>query len=300
VRRRSLLPCLLLAALLLAGCGSGPASPPDLLFVSSRDGDYAIFGMAADGSHQRRLTSEKGDPSTLRGVLFQVDPAWAPDASKIAFASSRYGRSHIFVMAADGSGTTQLTSGNHDDSSPTWSPDGKRIAFSRDKTLCVVGANGGVVRRVVKDLGALTEPAWSPDGKWIAYVAREPGFQPHEIWRVRPNGADKQQITRLDADSRAPAWSPDSRRLVFSTDKAFNISVLFTIKVGKKAPRVLTGAATTGAYEPSWSPDGKTIAFWSDGSIYTIPLGGKAGPITSDQNNSSPAWRPVQPGAPSS
>ena len=144
--------------------------------MSSRDGDYAIFGMAADGSHQRRLTSEKGDPSTPRGLLFQVEPAWAPDASKIAFASSRDGRSHIYVMAADGSGTTQLTSGGHDDSSPTWSPDGRQIAFSRDNTLCVVGSSGGAVRRVMKDLGALTEPAWSPDGKWIAYVAHEPGF----------------------------------------------------------------------------------------------------------------------------
>ncbi len=266
-----------------------------MAFVSSRDGDYAIFGMAADGSHQRRLTSEKGDPATPRGLLFQVEPAWAPDASKIAFASSRDGRSHIYVMAADGSGTRQLTSGSHDDSSPTWSPDGKQIAFSRDNTLCVVGSSGGAVRRVMKDLGALTEPAWSPDGKWIAYVAHEPGFTAHEIWRVKPNGSDRQQITRLDSDSRGPAWSPDSRRIVFSSNKAFNIAVLYTISIGKKVPRALAVAATTGAYEPAWSPDGKTIAFWSDGSIYTIALGSKPESITSDQNNSSPAWRPVQP-----
>jgi TolB protein len=296
VHRLPLFACVLLAALLFAGCGSDAGSPPDLAFVSSRDGDYAIFGMAADGSHQRRLTSEKGDPATPRGLLFQVEPAWAPDASRIAFASGRDGHSHIYVMAADGSGTKQLTSGSHDDSSPTWSPDGKRIAFSRDNTLCVVSSNGGVVRRVVKDLGALTEPAWSPDGKWIAYVAHEPGFTAHEIWRVKPNGSDRQQITRLDSDSRGPAWSPDSRRIVFSSNSALNIAVLYTISVGKEAPQVLAGAATTGAYEPAWSPDGTTIAFWSDGSIYTVALGGKPEPITSDQNNSSPAWRPVQPG----
>jgi Tol biopolymer transport system component len=286
---------LALVAALVAGCGSGAAFSPDLAFVSTRDGDYAIYGMAADGSHQRRLTKEKGDPATPRGLLFQVEPAWSPDASKIAFASSRDGRSHIYVMAADGSGTTRLTSGKHDDGSPTWSPDGKWIAFSRDGTLCIVGSNGGTPRRVMKDPGEVTEPAWSPDGKWIAYVVREPGFTAHEVWRVRPNGTDRQQVTRLDADSRGPAWSPDSRRIAFSSDKLLKIAVIYTITIGRKAAHVLTGGATTGAYEPAWSPDGKTIAFWSDGSIYTIALGGKPEPITSDQNNSSPAWRPVQP-----
>ncbi len=102
-----------------------------------------------------------------------------------------------------------------------------------------------------------------------------PGSTAHEIWRVQAERQRRQQITRLDSDSRGPAWSPDSRRIVFSSDKAFNIAVLYTIAIGKKAPHVLTGAATTGAYEPAWSPDGKTIAFWSDGSIYTIALGGK-------------------------
>ncbi len=147
----------------------------------------------------------------------------------------------------------------------------------------------------MKDPGALTEPAWSPDGKWIAYVVREPGFTAHEIWRVRPNGSDRQQITRLDSGSRGPAWSPDSRRIAFSSDRLLKIAVIYTIVIGKKAPHVLTGAATTGAYEPAWSPDGKTIAFWSDGSIYTVAFGGKAEKITSDHNDSSPAWRPAQP-----
>ena len=69
------------AALLVAGCGgsSRAKSPPALVFVSVKDGDYAIFGAQADGKHSYRLTKEKGDPSTPAGLFFQVQPAWSPD-----------------------------------------------------------------------------------------------------------------------------------------------------------------------------------------------------------------------------
>ncbi len=79
-------------ALLVAGCGgSGKRARPASLFVSVKDGDYAIFGANADGRHARRLTKEKGDPSSPTGLFFQVQPAWSPDAKKIAFASGRSG-----------------------------------------------------------------------------------------------------------------------------------------------------------------------------------------------------------------
>src|SRR6266545_8347032 len=98
------------AALLVAGCGgSSPKGPPDLLFVSTRDGDYAIFGADAEGKHVRRLTKERGDPSNPDGLFFQVDPTWSPDGQQIAFASHRDGTSRIYVMKADGSGTRRLT-----------------------------------------------------------------------------------------------------------------------------------------------------------------------------------------------
>ena len=69
----------------------GPKGPPALVFVSVKDGDYAIFGADADGKHASRLTKEKGDPSTPAGLFFQVQPAWSPDGQKIAFSSGRDG-----------------------------------------------------------------------------------------------------------------------------------------------------------------------------------------------------------------
>ena len=115
------------ARFVLAGCGgsSEAKGPPDLLFVSTRDGDYAIFGADAQGGHIRRLTKEKGDPSTATGLFFQIEPAWSPDGAQIAFASKRDGATHIFVMQADGTGTRRLTNAAKDDDHPSWSPDGK-------------------------------------------------------------------------------------------------------------------------------------------------------------------------------
>ena len=111
-------------AIALAGCGwSSPKGPPDLIFVSTKNGDYALFGADAGGKHVRRLTKERGDPSTPEGLFYQGAPAWSPDGAKIAFVSRRDGKSHIYVMAADGTGTLRLTSSAMDDDRPAWSPE---------------------------------------------------------------------------------------------------------------------------------------------------------------------------------
>ena len=124
---RYLLPaCIAALALGLAACGGSGNAGADsaIAFVTSRDGDYAIYGMRADGSGQGRLTKgDGGNGTSLQDVFFQFEPAWSPDGSRLVFTSRRDGRSHIYVMSADGSGTKQLTSGKHSDSVPAWSPE---------------------------------------------------------------------------------------------------------------------------------------------------------------------------------
>lgn len=57
-------------------------------------------------------------------------------------------------------------------------------------------------------------PVWSPDGKWIAWRKRMAGVT--QVWRVRPDGSDSQQVTDGDVDIESVAWTADSATLVLT------------------------------------------------------------------------------------
>src|SRR5436190_19845313 len=201
VRLLALVPVLLV----LTACGSSKkASPPAIVFVSTRDGDYALFGVSAGGGDERRLTKETGDPSSPEGLFYQVDPAWSPDGKEIAFTSRRDGPSHVFAMRPDGTGVRHLTISPHDDDHPAWSPDGGRIAFGREGALCVSPSKGGVERRPGRGLGRGDESAWSPNGSFVAYDYRPPGYSLREIWIMGADGRHARQLTRLAAVGAHP------------------------------------------------------------------------------------------------
>jgi Tol biopolymer transport system component len=281
--------------LLVGGCGGSGPSGDDIAFVSSRDGDYAIYLMEADGSGEGRLTDERGDTSTAKGVQFQTDPAWSPDGTRIAFASAREGSFDIFVMNADGTGTTRLTSSSANDKGPSWSPDGRRIAFSRSSDgghVWVMNADGTDARRLTDELAEEGEPSWSPDGRWIAYTHRASGSDIREIWVARPDGSGRRGVTTLGAKSYGPDWSPDSRRLAFSADRDGGRYDIYTIGLdGNDLRRPVR--SPTDAFEPAWSPAGSEIAFSRDGAIVVTTLDGVEQQLTDPQDNdSSPAWNP--------
>ena len=297
--RRSPLSYAILAALALAaaGCGGSAGSEPDLAFVSTRDGDYAIYGMRADGSDQRRLSKSDGvSGSSPRKLFFQVDPAWSPDGRSIAFASKRRGTFDIFVMAVDGTGTRRLTATQDDDAHPSWSPDGTRIVFQRGAgPLYVVSARGGRAQRLGDDVAEETHPAWSPDGRWIVYVRREPGSSSRDLWLVHPNGLGPRRLTHLQSRVYEPAWSPDSRQVAFVNSSEETNFDLFVVRFVGEAVRRLTRSASD-EFAPSWSPDGSEIAFGRNGSIVVSDLNGHEETLTdSIQNDSSAVWRPMQP-----
>ena len=282
-------------ALLLVGCGGAGNPRPDLVFVSSRDGDYTIYAMNADGGRQTRLSEAQGATESPRNLYFQIEPAWSPDGDKIGFASRRAGTSDIYVMNADGTGTVRLTSTKDDDSHPTWSPDGTKIAFARAGDVFVMASTGSRPRRISDPGVEEAEPSWAPDGSWITYSRRPPGSPARNIWLMRPDGSERHLVTSQHGRAFAPAWSPDSRRIALSMNPNDQFFDIYTIGVDGKGLRRLTRTGHD-AFEPAWSPDGRTIAFSRGGAIVMIDLDGNEEEVTDrDNNDSSPAWNPKPP-----
>jgi Tol biopolymer transport system component len=54
------------------------------------------------------------------GKSVEDQPAWSPDGKYLVFVSERTGDAELFLMRADGSGQTQLTSSKGADWLPRW------------------------------------------------------------------------------------------------------------------------------------------------------------------------------------
>lgn len=96
---------------------------------------------------------------------------------------------------------------------PSFSPDGRQLAMSILTKLYVMPARAGAVpKRVTRGDALEYQPVWSPDGQWLAYIvwSRDGG----QIWRVRADGRNPQQLTASAAFYTDLAFSPDGMRVL--------------------------------------------------------------------------------------
>ena len=111
---------------------------------------------------------------------------WVDAQAQIIFLSHRNGNPEIYVMDTDGGNQRRLTNNRGRDFSPSWSPNGKRIAFMSDR-----------------------------DG----HVHAKHGWSTYEIYVMDADGGNQQNITNDRNDDRNPSWSPDGKRIVFTSER---------------------------------------------------------------------------------
>lgn len=96
----------------------------EVLFASSKDGDFEIYVMAADGTNLRRLTESTGRDTR---------PQFSPDGSLISFVSVRDGNPEVYVMDRNGNQVRRVTNHPERDDYPCWHPNGRQLVLMSER-----------------------------------------------------------------------------------------------------------------------------------------------------------------------
>ena len=123
-----------------------------------------------------------------------------------------------------------------------------------------------------------------------------------EIYVMDTDGKKPQRLTNNLFSDRDPSWSPDSKRIIFVSERFdrddWNREIYVMDADGDNEQK-LTNAGNN--WSPSWSPDGKRIAFSSDQAedggdleIYVMDADGQNEKRLTKSPNAdwSPSWSP--------
>jgi Tol biopolymer transport system component/C-terminal processing protease CtpA/Prc len=212
-------------------------------------------------------------------------PLWAPDGQGLYFVSDRDGMENVWFQPLDPANGSEA----NDDQArkitrfaegrllwPAISADGRTIVFERDFSLWRLDLASGAAHpipisvrpdtkitpvRVHTYTRELSELALAPDGKKVAFVARGEvfaDFADKEIDKEQRQGPSF-RVTNTPFRERDVAWSPDSRRMVYTSDRHGDAEVYLYDFVTRAETRLTESDGPKAA--PCFSPDGKWIAY---------------------------------------
>ena len=220
------------------------------------------------------VSTSGGDeiPLTAEGVS-SSHSRWSPDGKYLAFLSARQeGKTQIWLLNRTGGEAQRLTDTAQDVDDFVWSPDGARFALvlrdASEEELEQAKHKGKDAEEKEKPK---TRKPWVIDRRQfkrdeIGYLDRR---RTH-IYVFDLASKTLTQITSGDYDDSQPAWSPDSKKLAFASNRSqpdpdasydTNIWVVSADNIDKVAQltQITTNPGEDNA--PAWSPDGKWIAY---------------------------------------
>lgn len=238
---------------------------PQTRYTANRNFDVASTGALpaydADGRRMAVTRIEGPESTTLfvideagtsRELLHQkglvLAPQWSADGRQLVFGVGVFssflnfdvgekkpvdpvnGGAQVGIINADGTDFHIITSGPNNNAFPSFSPDGKRIVYrtagpGEDGLRIMTLADKSIVK-LTNDWDNF--PIWSPAGDCIAFVRRT--GNDFEVYTIRPDGTGIQQLTKIHGNEAHLAWSPDGKRLLFTSSRmGFKDEALYTI-----------------------------------------------------------------------
>ncbi len=233
----------------------------------------------------RRLTNHERD-----GSSFNTTPALTSTGETIAFTTNKSGYIDIRVASAiDGKKGRTLIGGQRNPdlenlrflyTSLDWSPDDRFLTYvgkvGPEEAVFVYNYyNEEVVHRFTTGLDGVLTPDFSPDGAKIVFSGIDGGRS--NLYTITLETGEIEQTTNDDFTQRDPSWSPDGRRIAFTTEYGPGTDMQ---KLLFSDYRIAVLELDTGRYtvlpnsfgnniSPQWSPDGSKLAYVSDRSGIT-------------------------------
>jgi len=274
-----------------------------LVFQSKRDnlGCDQIFTMNSDGSGVKMVSNGEGRTTCSyflkdnKRIIYgsthggSKDCPPNPDFSK-GYVWAVYPDYDIYSSTADGKDIKKLTDTPGYDAEATVSPNGKKIVFTSERDgdleLYSMDTNGKNVKRLTNEVGYDGGAFFSRDSKMIVYRGSHPTdtklierdkqyLKEHlvvpttfEIWVMKADGSKKRQVTKLNAASFAPFFTPDGKKIIFCTNyfasdpRKRNFDLAMINVDGTGLERVTFNETFDGF--PMFSPDGKKLVFASN------------------------------------
>ncbi len=274
-----------------------------LIFQSKRDGRACdqIYSMNTDGSNVHMVSNGegrttcsyffKGGKKVLYASTFGGKKECPPPADYTkGYVWAIYPDYEIYTATPDGKNIKNLTNSPGYDAEATISPNGKKIIFTSERDgdleLYSMDIDGKNIKRLTHEPGYDGGAFYSPDNKMIVYRGSHPSdpalikrdkefLAEHmivpiifEVWVMNADGSNKRQLTRLNAASFAPFFTPDGKRVIFCTNyfatdpKKRNFDLALINVDGTGLERVTYNESFDGF--PMFSPDGKKLVFASN------------------------------------